>query len=132
MKWDKKIQNALVEYDAINLKIQNVDIKKEAITHFFELLQIKTQKRILEKEIQVSKKMKIAYGILLQSGKIMAYDSIDLALRGLDTKRKLEFISKAEILKAESANIFFGSKTVDSNDKLEVPKSSIKLKQIYK
>jgi len=132
MKWDKKIQNALVEYNAIDYKSKNVDIKKEAVTYFFELLQIKSQKRILEKEMQVSKKMKIAYGILLESGKIMSYDTIDLALRMLDTKRKLKFISKSEILKIERINNFFGSKIVNSNDKLEIPKLPVKLLNLNK
>lgn len=130
MKWDRKIQEAKFEYNNImNLK-NGVGIKKKAINNYFELLKIKNQKDIINKRLEVTQKYKKHIVSLINAGKTMAYDSIDVELKLLNEQKNLRFLNKAENLKIEGINTFFQNELFKKSDSLTIPVINLNLKEI--
>lgn len=130
MEWDKKIQDARVEYNYLEYIKENIDIKKRTINQYFELLQIKNEKRILEKELDVAIKYKKIVSSLIKAGKAMAYDSIDVELKLLNIHKDVRFKTKYINLKTEIINNSFNSNILDKEDVLQVPKFNINLNEL--
>lgn len=133
MKWDKKIQETNLEYSEIVYKKSLVGIKKESINHFFELLKIKNEKKILNYEVSKALEYKKIIISLINAGKNMAYDSIDIELKLLNKKKIFKFLEKSEKMKLKSINTFFNSKLINIKDSLQLPiiEFEIKYLQFY-
>lgn len=129
MKWDKKIQDAKFEYNNI-MNIKNgVAIKEKAIKNYFELLKIKNEKNIIHKRLEVTQKYKRYIVSLINAGKAMAYDSIDVELKLLNEQKNLRFLDKAENLKIEGINTFFKNDLFKKSDSLTIPVINTNLKE---
>lgn len=129
MKWDKKIQDAKFEYNNImNLK-NGIAVKKKAIKNYFELIKIKNEKATITKRLEVTRKYKSYIINLINAGKVMAYDSIDVELKLLSEQKNLRFVDKAENLKIESINTFFKNELFKKSDSLTIPVTNTNLKE---
>ena len=99
MKWDKKIQKASLEESEINHRKSIVLLKEESINHYFELLKIQNNKKTIIRELLVVNKYKKVIVALINAGKKISYDSIDVELKILYKQKSLRFIKKSETLK---------------------------------
>jgi outer membrane protein len=130
MKWDKKIQDAKFEYNTI-INIKNgIGIKKKALKHYFELLKIKNEEKLVTKRIDVTNKYKKHVVSLIKAGRIMAYDSIDIELKLLNEQKNLRFLNKSEGLKIQSINAFFNNEIFNKLDSLIIPVLDVKLEEL--
>tara|TARA_R110002096_G_scaffold429949_1_gene643330 strand:+ start:11307 stop:12725 length:1419 start_codon:yes stop_codon:yes gene_type:complete len=130
IKWDKKIYKAKLEYNDISYIRKNIEIKKKAIDNYFALMSIKNQKIIIENKIDVAIKYNNIIKKLIETGKVMAYDSVDSKLKILSIQKNINFINKSEILKTDNINTFFNSKVLKKNDVLEVPRLEFQLDEL--
>ena len=130
MKWDKKIQKASLEESEINHRKSIVLLKEESINHYFELLKIQNNKKTIIRELLVVNKYKKVIVALINAGKKISYDSIDVELKILYKQKSLRFIKKSETLKIKSINSFFEYNTVNKQDVLSTPVLSIELEDI--
>ncbi|MFH7017577.1 TolC family protein [Flavobacterium sp. FlaQc-47] len=129
MKWDKKIQDSKFDYNNI-MNIKNgFGIKKKAVKNYFELLKIKTEKDLINKRLEVTQKYKRYIINLINAGKAMAYDSIDVELKLLNEQKNLRFLDKSENLKIESINTFFKNKIFKKSDSMSIPSVKINLQE---
>lgn len=103
-------------------------MKKKAVEEYFQILQIKNEKIINDKALQTADIYKKVLKKLINAGRLIAYDSIDIELKVLDLQKRSRFLSKSESLKMESINHFFNSKIIDDNDYFETPKLQLDLK----
>lgn len=130
MKWDKKIQDSKFDYNNI-MNIKNAfGIKKKAVKNYFELLKIKSEKNLIIKRLEVTQKYKRYIVNLINAGKAMAYDSIDVELKLLNEQKNLRFLDKSENLKIESINTFFKNEIFKKSDSLTIPIVNTNLEKI--
>lgn len=127
MKWEDKIQQARYNYNNVIFLQKRIGIKKAAIKHYFELLKIKNQTALLNVEWNSANKYKKIVTNLINVGKRMPYDSIDVELKLLDINRNQLFLKKGELLKIKSINIFFNSDLLTDADQLSLPQSNFEL-----
>lgn len=130
MKWDKKIQEAKLEYNNLKYIRENIEVKKKVINLYFELLTIKNGKDIIAKRIVVANKYKNIVEKLIVAGRLMAYDSIDAELNLLNAKKKFNFINKFENFKTENTNTFLNSEFLKKQDILEIPKVIFEISEL--
>ncbi|MBW1656024.1 TolC family protein [Flavobacterium plurextorum] len=128
MKWDKRIQDARYQANEIEYKRVQIEVKKKAVEEYFQILQIKNEKIINNKALQTADIYKKVLKKLINAGRLIAYDSIDIELKVLDLQKRSRFLSKSESLKTESINHFFNSRIIDDNDYFETPKLQLDLK----
>lgn len=128
MKWDKMIQHARYEANEIEYKRVHIEVKKKAVEEYFQILQIKNEKKINDKALETADIYKKAVKKLINSGRLIAYDSIDIELKVLDLQKRSRFLSRSESLKTESINHFFNSKIINDNDCFEIPELRLDLK----
>lgn len=127
MKWDDKIQKARYAYNNIIDLQKHIEIKKAAIKHYFELLKIKNQTNLIKAEWISATKYKKIIKSLVNAGKRMPYDSIDVELKLLDIQRNQVFLKKGEALKIKSINAFFNSNFLADSDQLSLPRLNFDL-----
>ena len=130
MKWDRQLQSVQVQYNTLEYQKVQIDIKKKSVVAFFEMLEIQNEKIINSKGLAVANTYRKVLKKLVESGRTMAYDSIDIELKFLDLQKRARFLAKAELLKAESINHFFNTKMINENDVLETPKLKMDLKEV--
>lgn len=128
MKWDKRIQHARYQANEIEYKRVQIEVKKKAVEEYFQILQLKNEKNINDKALQTADIYKKVLKKLINAGRLIAYDSIDIELKVLDLQKRSRFLSKSESLKTESINHFFNSRIIDDNDYFETPKLQLDLK----
>lgn len=128
MKWDQRIQHAKFKANEIEYQRVHIEVKKKALQEYFQMLQIKNGKKINDKALQTADIYKKVVKKLINSGRLIAYDSIDIELKVLDLQKRSRFLSKSESLKTESINHFFNSNIIDDNDSFTTPELRLDLK----
>lgn len=130
IKWDRKIQEAKFEYNnIINIK-NSIRVRKKAIKYYFDILKIKNEKETGVKRFEFTRKYKKYIISLINAGKVMAYDSIDVELRLLNEQKRLRFLDKMESLQIETINNFFRNEIYNKLDSVEIPEVNIHLKDL--
>lgn len=132
MNWDKKIQKAKLGLNEVNYQRDLIEIKGRTINFFFDMLKTKSEIRIIEGEVRILEKYEKIVLYLIESGKKIHYDSIDIKLALLKKQQDLRLIKKLEKLELQSVNTFLNidKLKISRFDNLLSPTSKKKLEEL--
>ncbi len=122
-KWDRKIQENKLSYSRIISKQNEIKIKEKVINLYFNLLKIKTEKKMLDKELNSTLNLELAINKQIKYNFKSSLDSIEIKLRLNYLKEKMFDIKEREKLMLNSINIFFKNSGLQLNsfDSITIP-----------